>query len=291
MPLTAGYSVTWRKEAGKSAIRLMLLLRYLQASWLFRAVPYRFFQLNSDYFSEEKGIFSKLDLDEYIPLRWRLRQTVYDPQRLPETFPVFAKPEWGQNAIGIVRLDNGDEYTRFSARARRSSIPYLVQAAATGHEEYEIYYLRSPEDPEECAALSVTQVINTGTATYPINSIHNPATSYLDLTDSLSGTERTSLWHMLKSIGRFRMARLCLKANSRRDLLRGRFQVVEINLFLPMPLVLLAANVEAERKMTHIRELMGIVARLVATLPKRRREKAIFFRKVLAHYRNRAWIH
>lgn len=285
MPLKAGYSAAWIKEAGSSAIRMALFLRYLQASWLFRAVPWHFFQLNSDYFNEEKGIFSKLDLDACIPSPWRLRQTLYDRERVPDTFPVFAKPEWGQNARGIVRLDNRDEYVRFSARVIRSAMPYLVQEAATGREEYEIYYLRSADDPDGCATLSITQVINTG-ATHPINSIHNPATSYLDITGSFSGPECTSLWDMLKNIGRFRMARICLKANSRHDLLEGRFQVVEMNLFLPMPLVLLAANVETERKMTLIREIMSMVARLVAALPKRKAHKAIFFRKILAHYRS-----
>lgn len=291
MPLKARYSAAWRKEIGKSTIRISLLLRYLQASWLFGAVPWHFFQLNSVYFNEDKGIFSKLDLNEHIPTRWRLQQVLYDSLRVPTAFPVFVKPEWGQNAMGIVRLDNRYEYESFAVRARQSAIPYLVQEAAMGHEEYEIYYLRSPDQPDECAVLSVTQVINTSCGKHPINSIHNPATSYLDLTMSFSELERTSIWHMLRSIGWFRMARLCLKANSRKDLLQGHFQVVEMNLFLPMPLVLLAGNVDAQRKMALLQELMDTVAQLVATIPIMQRKKAIFFRKLLAHYRIRSWNH
>lgn len=269
---------------GKRVIRIMLLLRYLQASWRHGAVPWNFFQLNSDYFNEKKGIFSKLEMDFHIPGKWRLRQEVYDSQSVPVAFPVFAKPEWGQNAMGIVRLGNAAEFRNFAPRARRAVVPYIVQQAAGGRREFEVYYLRSPDRPDDHAAFFVTQVINRGRTSHPINSVHNPDTSYRDITTTFTDNQLRSLWDLVRGIGRFRMARLCLKANSRGDLLKGRFQVVEINLFLPMPLVLLAENVEPGRKLALARQLMETVARLVATIPEGRR-KPIFFRKLLAHYR------
>lgn len=262
----------------------MLFLRYLQASWHHGAVPWNFFQLNSSYFNEDKGIFSKLDTDKLIPNQWRLAQEPYDPQRVPATFPVFIKPEWGQNAMGIVRLRDAKEFRDFAPKASRAVVPYIVQQAAAGHREFEVYYLRSPDNPEDYDAFFVTQVINRSGTPHPINSVHNPDTSYLDITSTLSEDQLRSLWNLIRGIGRFKMARLCLKTNSPGKLTSGHFQVVEINLFLPMPLVLLADNVEPGSKITLARQLMATAARLVTTIPKGRK-KSVFFRKLLAHYR------
>jgi D-alanine-D-alanine ligase-like ATP-grasp enzyme len=240
--------------------------------------------LNSDYFNEEKGIFSKLEMDSLIPEKWRLWQESYDRERVPDAFPVFAKPEWGQNSMGIVRLENAREFQEFASRAERSAVPYIVQQAADGRQEFELYYLRSPEHADDCDAFFVTETVNRSGAVHPINSVNNPDTSYRDITATFTARQRRALWGLVRAIGRFRMARLCLKADSRHDLLKGRFQVVEINLFLPMPLVLLADNVGAGTQLRLVRQLTDTMAKLVAGLPKGRK-KAIFFRKVLAHYR------
>lgn len=265
-------------------IRSMLILRYLQASWRCGAAPWNFFQLNSEYFNKDKGIFSKLDLDSLIPEQWRLQQNPYDPERIPVDYPVFVKPEWGQNALGIARLGNDKEFLDFAPRARRATVPYIVQQAAGGSREFEVYYLRSPDRPNESEAFFITEVINRQRTLHPINSVHNPDTSYLDITSTFGKGQLQSLWSLVGGIGRFKMARLCLKANSPGDLLAGKFQVVEMNLFLPMPLVLLAENVDPADKAALVHQLMDTVARLVGTLPKRKK-KSIFFRKLLAHLR------
>jgi hypothetical protein len=82
------------------------------------------------------------------------------------------------------------------------------------------------------------------------------------------------------------MARICLKADSKENLLQGIFQIVEINLFLPMPLVLLAKNVSEEKKQQLIEAIMMVTARLVKTIPRNETGKSIFFRKMKAHYRS-----
>lgn len=75
-----------------------IILRSLLMYWLivfcirFRSGSWSFFQLNSSYFNIEKNIFSKLELDRYIPDRWRLSQMIDDGQCKPR-FPVFVKPE------------------------------------------------------------------------------------------------------------------------------------------------------------------------------------------------------
>lgn len=268
----------------RKTINLLLIFRYLQASWRYGAAPWNFFQLNSDYFNEDKGIFSKLEMDSLIPEKWLLWQEPYDDKRVPDVFPMFAKPEWGQNSMGIVRLESARQYLDFAPKARRSAVPYIVQQAATGRREFEVYYLRSPDATNNCEALYVTETINRSETVHPINSVNNPDTSYRDITATFTVRQRQKLWELVRTIGRFRMARLCLKASSHHELLKGRFKVVEINLFLPMPLELLADNVGDGTKLQLVRQLADTLARLVVGLPKVRK-KAIFFRKVLAHYR------
>lgn len=264
----------------------MLVFQYLYACFRLRALPWNFFQLNGRYFNEAKGIFSKLEMDRQIPGRWRLEQYLFDRDVVPERFPVFVKPEWGQNSAGIVRIHNRSEYLAFAGHARTTVMPYIVQQAATGRKEFEVYYLRSPELVDDFAVISITQVKNGREARHPINSIYNPDTSYLDITPSFSAQELRGIWGYLQTIGNFRMARVCVKADSKEDLLRGIFQVIEINLFLPMPLVLLAENVDEEKKQQLIGEIMTATARLVKNLPRNETGKSIFFRKMKAHYRN-----
>ncbi len=261
------------------------MLGYLAACVRHRAVPWNFFQLNSNYFNEGKGIFSKLEMDTYIPGQWRLQQYYFDRELVPKIFPVFLKPEWGQNSIGIVRVHNEVEYRAFDRRAEKTTLPYIVQQAASGRREFEIYYLRSPENSDDCAVLSITRVTNSNEVRYPINSIYNPDTAYRDITSSFSEQELQKIWNYLKIIGSFRMARVCIKAASKNALLLGIFQIVEINLFLPMPLILLANNVADEKKQKMIGEIMTVAARLVKKIPRNETGKSIFFSKMKAHYR------
>jgi hypothetical protein len=264
----------------------MLIFQYLYACLRYRVAPWNFFQLNSNYFNEAKGIFSKLEMDSHIPGQWRLPQYYFDREVVPESFPVFLKPEWGQNSIGIVRIENESEYLAFDRHVRKKAMPYIVQQTAPGRMEFEMYYLRSPELPDDFAVLSITQVVNTSQVRHPINSIHNPDTAYLDITPAFSAQELRDIWNYLRVIGKFRMARICLKADSKEELLQGIFQVVEINLFLPMPLVLLAKNVGEEKKQQLIATIMMVTARLVKTIPGNETGKSIFFRKMKAHYRS-----
>ena len=117
-------------------------------------LPWNFFQLNSTYFNEAKGIFSKLEMDNYIPRQWRLKQYYFDRDVVPDSFPVFLKPEWSQDSIGITCVQNEVEYRSFSGQAKKAAIPYIVQQAASGRQEFEIYDLRSPECNDDCVVLS-----------------------------------------------------------------------------------------------------------------------------------------
>lgn len=226
-----------------------------------------------------------MDIDKCIPENYRLDQYIYTKEEVPSRFPVFLKPEWGQNSNGIHLAGNNDEYIEFEKVTQKVDIPYIVQENAQGIKEYEIYYLRSPEQRKNYAYLSVTQVENRGDDTYPINSIYNPSTAYRDITSSFSRADLQQIWQIVGAIGNFRMARVGVKADDREALLQGKFKIIEINLFLPLPLVLLSYNVQRLEKFKIIGKTMTIAAQLVATLSREETRQWIFFRKMRAHYK------
>jgi hypothetical protein len=263
----------------------LLLLHYLWYCLRYRVIPWKYFQLNGAYFNEHKGIYSKLDMDWLIPEEHRLLQFPFAKESRPKAYPVFVKPEWGQNSNGICRIDNTEQYLRFVSDSDNLKMPYIVQEAASGKKEFEIYYLRSPYDNDRYSYLSVTEVTNRSDDNFPVNSIYNSATRYRELTAQLSRDEVEEIWRLVKDIGNFRMARIGLKSDELSLVAQGSFKVIEINLFLPMPLILLADNVSRNEKITVIRKTMAIAAQLVKTIPLAEKGKWIFFRKMRAHYK------
>lgn len=265
----------------KIYMRVCLFLWYLWACLRYWVIPWNYFGLNSTYFNKKKGIFSKLEMDSVIPAGFRLRQTYYDPDKFPRRYPVFIKPEWGQNSNGIVRVHNKKGYQAFQNSIDATGIPYIVQEAAAEKKEFEIYYLRSPDNGDDCAFLSITQVTNTCRNHHPINSIHNPCTVYTDITQTFSSKELEAIWFSLRRIGSFPMARVGLKAADFRGILKEEFQIVEINLFLPMPLVLLTKNVGLIEKNRIMKKTMSLAARLAKAIPKKNFGRTIFFQKFI----------
>lgn len=267
----------------KTYIRFSLLFWYLWACLRDWVIPWNYFGLNSRYFNKEKGIFSKLEMDAVIPDRFRLVQYYFDPNRPPERYPVFIKPEWGQNSSGIVRVNNKKEYQVFQKGIDATDMPFIVQEAALEKKEFEIYYLRSPGNSDNFAFLSISEVTNTCRKNHPINSIHNPCTAYREITQTFSLKELQEIWFLIRKIGRFRMARVGLKAVNRMGILKEEFHIVEINLFLPMPLVLLTKNVGLVEKNRIMKKTMSIAARLAKAIPKKDSGKTIFFQKFIVH--------
>ncbi len=266
------------------------MLRPLLVFWLityslrYRIRPWNFFQLNCDYFNGEKNIFSKLDLDQHIPWQWRLLQLVDDGEIVPE-FPVFVKPEWGQNSHGVLLANNLAELNL--ARRRRSfkNVMFLLQEAATEKREFEVFYVRLPEDPESAGVLSVTETVNRSGALLPVNGINNGDSVYIDRTEMFRESDLQDLWSMIKSIGFFRIGRVGLRADSIRKLLEGKFHVIEVNIFLPMPLILLDENVSWAKKHRFIRTSMKEAARMASTCGQPKKRYPIFFRQLIAHYK------
>ena len=102
------------------------MLHYLWYCLRYRAVPWRYFQLNGEYFNEDKGIYSKLDIDALIPREYHLSQFLFSKETVPDTYPLFVKPEWGQNSNGISRIDNKGEYLKFVSSSDSLKIPYII---------------------------------------------------------------------------------------------------------------------------------------------------------------------
>lgn len=266
-------------------IRFLLIFHFILTSIRLGVAPWRFFQLNGNYFNEEKGLFSKLDIDRVIPKRFYLEQKPDDGVSKCDVFPVFVKPEWGQNSNSVVRADSQEMLDAIRRKCKRVKSKFILQKAAPGAREYEIFYIRSHEDFRQPAIFSITETENIGEDLLPVNSVNNPFTRYRDRTGELSSAEKCNLWSYLEDIGAFRIARVGLRANSITDMLKGKFKIIEINIFLPMPLCLLDDRIDFVDKNRFIIKSMEMAVRMVRAIPDTQKSKRIFFRKVQAHYR------
>ena len=261
-------------------IRTLMVILFIRHCLTLRVKPWKFFQLNADYFNEAKGIYSKLDIDKLIPIRWRLGQFMDTGVEQPETYPVFVKPEWGQNSAGIVRADSFDQLKTARSTRTESHIPYLIQASAEEKREFEVYIILSADNPDNLSMLSVTEVTNSSDDELPINSINNQQTRYNDVTDQFSVEQQQTLWQHLKTIGQFKTARYGIRANSPEELVAGDFHVFEINLFLPMPLILLCENVSRRKRWQLVRQVALQLAKVTGSIPATQQSRSIFFRKL-----------
>jgi len=265
--------------------RVLLIFWLIFYTVRYRTKPWDFFQLNEFYFNRDKNIFSKLDLDNHIPKQWRLAQVVDDGKIVPR-FPVFVKPEWGQNSHGVGIANNLDELNNLRQTRRDTDVNYLLQEAAKEKKEFEFFYIRSTSDSSDFDTLSLTETVNKSDETLVVNGINNKDSVYREVGNELSAGERATLWKQLGSIGCFYIARVGVKANSLDDLLFGSFHVIEVNIFLPMPLMLLDNRIRVREKHQFIRRSMKASAKLAAKVNVSGAERcSIFFKQLIAHYK------
>ena len=216
----------------------VMVIVYISCCIRIATRPCKYFQLNAPFFDTEKGIFSKIDIDRLIPPAWRLAQAYDDGARMPDRYPVFVKPEWSQNAKGVYRAADAVELRRIREKISGSRVRYMLQEGAVEANEYEIFSISHHHDPKRWAVLTITQACNSAEL-HPVNSIYNPNTHYREITASFSAAQLVQLWALVCRIGRFGISRVSVRADSIDDLLRGKFHVIEVNLFLPMPIHLL----------------------------------------------------
>ena len=221
--------------------------------------PCKYFQLNSKYFDQRVGIFSKLKIDELIPAEWKLYQQQDHKDYFPENYPVFLKPEWGQNARGIFRADNIEDLNRIRVETRDSKVRYLLQEGAVEKFEFELFAIRHHSNRNEFSVLTLTQAVNESER-FPINSIYNDRTRYEEITDTLTPEQIRSLQEIIVRLGDFRISRTSIRADSIEELCEGQFHIIEINLFLPMPINLLDIRRTPIQIFTTVRQYMWALA-------------------------------
>jgi len=263
---------------------LMIATVYIICCFCVRTAPWRYYQINAQYFSAHKGIFSKLALDRLIPPRWRLQQSPLHKNYQPETFPVFLKPEWGSNGQGIQRADNETQFRRLAHELAESDKQYLVQEAAQGRREFEIYTVY--DNPEHPRIITVTETVN-GTHRFPINSIGSRETTYYDITGQFASEQLTRLAAYKREIGTFGQSRLCVRANSVSELIEGKFHVVELNLFNPMPINLMDRRYSVPRYLRFVGKLSVALALATRDMRDPRFAQPVFTRMMLYNYLNK----
>jgi hypothetical protein len=261
-----------------------LIFYYIYWSARLNIKPWRYFQINAEWYNPQKHLYSKIDIDAFILPKWRLNQVYFDTKQPPKTFPVFIKPEWGQNSNGIVKINNLTEFLAFKTN---NKVNYIVQAAALEQQEYEIFYIRDALNNKKLAVLSITQSLNTSNERFPINGIFNKDMCYQDLTSDFSTSELAKIHAHLGQLPNFRIARVGLKSNSKADLLNGKFHIIEINLFAPFPINLLDNKTTKKSKMAFIKNSMYHLACVSDTVPKQHFHTWVFLRKIIKHYQTR----
>ena len=266
-------------------ITYLMVATYIFDCILIRTKPCKYFQLNSPYFNAEEGIFSKLDIDKLIPAKWRLKQDLVANCIQPEDFPVFIKPEWGQNSNGIVKADNQSSYNKLRQQLKSSKVKYLVQQAAPETQEFEIFSILSHENPHRYSELTITRVDNS-TEGYPVNSIYNPDTQYREITEEFSHAEKEKIWQLMGEIKRFGIARVGLRANCKESLLSGKFHIIEINLFVPMPINMLDSRYNFYDLWQFVTRYMMSLALITRARDKSLKQKPVFTKLMLYNRTN-----
>ncbi|WP_019614968.1 hypothetical protein [Psychromonas ossibalaenae] len=261
-------------------IRALLVIAYIVHCCRLRIGPWKYFQLNAPYFNEQRNLFSKLDIDKHIPEQWRLEQFMDFSQKNPHTYPVFVKPEWGQNSQGISRADSFEQLRAIRKRRTAEHPRYLIQQAAPGKREFEVFVILSDKDNGVPAVLSITETCNNNEGPLAVNGIYNKNTFYRDLSEHITAEQKDIIWSHLQQIGQFRIARYGIRADSIEALAAGQFHIIEINLFVPMPLVLLVKQVSISQKIHFVISTMKHLAAVTKTIPASQVVKPVFFKKL-----------
>lgn len=263
-------------------IRLALIFTYIFYCIRLRVAPWRYFQLNAPYFNTQRNLFSKLDADKRIPKQWLLEQFMDLGGCDPSCYPVFVKPEWGQNSQGVKRVDNLAQLNALR-QSRTSRQPfYIIQQAAPELREFEVFMIPNGNDLQQFVTLSVTETCNRSDEELPVNGIYNQDSYYESCASQLTEAQLMQIWGHLKQMGNYRIARYGVRANSLDDLVAGHFHVLEINLYVPMPLLLLVNDVTFREKRMFINRNMKQLVLVTQAIPDDQPIKSVFFKKLRA---------
>jgi len=261
-------------------ITIIMILTFIACCARVGTGPWKYFQINARYFSDDQGIFSKLSIDKLIPERWRLFQDIDHESISPTHYPVFLKPEWGQNAHGIHRADDLAGLNRLRVELSGKPQRYILQQAATGQHEYEIFNIKARQQNNEHDVVTVTEAVN-ASEDYPINSKYNRNTRYVDVTQQFNKDQLATLSKFVDEIGDFGISRMSVRADSHEALLAGNFHVIEINLFLPMPINLLDSSYSWKQRLGFIGSSMMSLAHATKAIKPVKKPQPIFSKMML----------
>lgn len=261
-------------------ITIIMVVTYILCCARIATAPWRYWQLNARYFSETQGVFSKLSMDKLIPEQWRLPQHIDSDALTPGRFPVFLKPEWGQNAHGIHRVDNQAQLVQLRSELASQPQRYLLQEAAPGAREFELFSIDADREDDRHDVFTVTEAVN-ASEQFPINSKYNRFTRYSDITAQFNEEQRLKMMAYLSQIGKFGISRMSVRADTLDDLINGKFHVIEVNLFLPMPINLLDGRFTWLEKWRFIRSSMMSLARATKMIKPVDKPQPIFARMMM----------
>ncbi len=279
----------------KRLLSILAVTLYILHCFRIATRPWKYYQLNVDRFNSEKGIFSKIDIDRGIPDEWRLDQCYDDGVFVPAKWPVFVKPEWGQNAAGVRSARSMEELQEIREQIRGSRVCYLVQSSAPEPREFEVFSIRHHACPSRYAILTVTETVNTE-EDIPINGVFNPHSRYLDLTDSFDPQQLEALWAMSNRLGNHVICRVSYRADSPERLVLGRVHVIEVNLYLPMPINLLDRHRPLGSTLRALNRYMVALAWATKRRDRSRPDRPVYLKTNLYHckhpllHRLRDWI-
>jgi len=272
-------------------LRIQLFFYFILYCFVLRKNPWNFFQIHKKHFDEKKWIFSKFDITQRIPEKWKLQDIILQREESIDTWkekisqyfstPVFLKPEWGQNSHGIYRVDDIHHIDILLNEIHSLDIPYICQEWSLKQREFEIFYIKSSQDATGFSVFSITETVDTSHEKHHIQWIHNGST-YKDITSEFSQEEKKQIWSFALQMWDYEMARIGIKADTLESLAHWDFQVFEINIFLPLLLGLLDKNISKETKHQNIKHF---AKQLVSIIPsgKNLQRKNIFWNMMKIH--------
>jgi len=263
-------------------LQLKIILYFIYYSLKKWVNPYMFFQNHVDQFNWKKWIFSKYEIEKKIPKKWKLRSEYYSQQyevniRDNYNFPFFLKPEWGQNSKWIYAIQNVWDFQNFSQKILKWNVNYIVQEWVIW-KEFEISFTRNNQD------ITIWSLVESVNTQWELIHCKNCYTEYIERIYELSQTDIESLKSMVQEIEPYSFARIWLKAESLRHIIDWKLKIFEINIFVPLPLFLLAENIRKPEKNVFLKRYLQELVCITKNRKKLSYEE-VFLKKTYMHFK------
>lgn len=273
-------------------LRIKIVLYYIFNCFRLKVLPWNYFQINWWFFNEKKWIFSKIEIEKDIPKKWKLKSLninfPINDKKISQLenelwFPLFLKPEWWQNSFWIIAVKNKKELIKNLNKISKSKISYIAQQAANYSKEFELFFIKDPDDFNKTKLISWVESKNKSGIKQYINWV-DLNTTYHNILWKLKKSEISKINKNINKLQNFKLWRIWLKADSINDLIEGNFEIFEINIFIPFPLHLLDKNISNLDKNKFIIDFTYSLAKLTKNINFTWIKKNIFFPKIKKYY-------